>query len=580
MTGFVGESGSGKSTLGLALLGHFRAGLVPVRGRVWCDGSDLLPLTADERLEIRRKLCAYVPQNPGASLNPNLRIVVAARHALASAGLYVRDQFKARLEEVAATVGLPTGDEFWHRYPEQLSGGQQQRVVLALGLLRRARYVVFDEPTTGLDVIVQEKVLTTIREVMQANDMAGIFISHDLAVVRQVADDVVILYSGEVVEIGPVAEVIGQPQHPYAQALIASVVSADVARSVVGIPGVPLLPTVGVASCRFIDRCKFARPICQEGHPELRRLEEGRFLRCRVNSADRTEIFLQEAPPILRPNALEGSPRRDAALEISGLVVQLQGKTIVNDVSLSVGTGQTLAIVGESGAGKTTLSRCLAGLIAARSGEAQLFGEPLRLDGVKKPRRIEQLRQVQYVFQNPYTSLNPRHNVGQTLSIPLARLSGVKRGDELDSRLVDLLTAVALDESYLTKFPNELSGGERQRVCIARALAGNPSLVICDEPTSALDVSVQASILRLLSRLREERNLTLIMVTHDLGIVRMMADLVLVMRDGVVVDKGTVDEVFARSDGYSAELRRAVPSIDEKAAGVSRSQMEARYAVE
>ena len=563
MTGIVGESGSGKSTLGLTLLGHFRPGLRPVHGRVWCDSRDLLPLSIEDRLEIRRKRCAYVPQNPGASLNPNLRVVVAARHAMASAGVYVHDEFKRRLHEVATTVGLPTSDEFWRRYPEQLSGGQQQRVVLALGILRQARFVVFDEPTTGLDVIVQEKVLATIRDVMQSRDMAGVFISHDLAVVREVADEVVIMYSGEVVETGPVAQVISRPQHPYAKALIASIVFADVARPVSGIAGSPLLPTVEVASCRFLDRCEFALPQCHAAHPDLRPLDGGRFVRCCLNVDHRVGVSSRNKVEVPLARSHEPLPASEVALEASGLVVKLQGNTIVNDVSLQVKPGQTLAIVGESGAGKTTLSRCLAGLIKGQASEARLFGQTLHLEGAKKPRPIEQLRQLQYVFQNPYSALNPRHTVGRTLSIPLVRFGEAMRGADLRARLVELLDAVALDESFLTKFPDELSGGERQRVCIARALAAEPSVVICDEPTSALDVSVQASILSLLSRLKLERNLTLIIVTHDLGIVRLMADHVLVMKDGITADSGTVDEVFGRPSGYSAELRRAVLTIDQ-----------------
>lgn len=562
MTGIVGESGSGKSTLGLTLLGHFRPGLRPVHGSVWCDGRDLLSLSLEDRLEIRRKHCAYVPQNPGASLNPNLRVVVAARHALASAGIFVRDEFKARLHEVATTVGLPTSDEFWRRYPEQLSGGQQQRVVLALGLLRRARYVIFDEPTTGLDVIVQEKVLATIREVMQASDMAGVFISHDLAVVREVADEVVIMYSGEVVETGPVGDVISAPKHPYARALIASVVSADVARPVSGIAGSPLLPTVEVGSCRFLDRCEFALPQCRAGHPDLRPLDGGRQVRCFLDVDDQVSSRNNSRDEVVLTRGPESSSASETALEVSGLVVKLQGKTIVNDVSLRVIPGQTLAIVGESGAGKTTLSRCLAGLVKGQASEARLFGQTLLLDGAKKPRPIGQLRQLQYVFQNPYTALNPRHTVGRTLSIPLVRFGETKRRSDVQARLIELLRAVALDESFLTKFPDELSGGERQRVCIARALAAEPSVVICDEPTSALDVSVQASILSLLARLKRERRLTLIIVTHDLGIVRLMADHVLVMKAGEAVDSGTVDEVFGRPSGYSADLRRAVLTID------------------
>lgn len=580
MTGIVGESGSGKSTLGLALLGHFRRGLQPVHGRVWCDGRDLLPLSVEDRLEIRRKRCAYVPQNPGASLNPNLRVVVAARHALASAGNFVRVDFKTRLREVATTVGLPTSDEFWRRYPEQLSGGQQQRVVLALGLLRRARYVVFDEPTTGLDVIVQEKVLTTIREVMQVSDMAGVFISHDLAVVREVADDVVIMYSGEVVETGPVGDVISRPKHPYAKALIRSVVSADIARPVSGIAGSPLLPTVEVGSCRFLDRCEFAFHQCRGSHPDLRPLAGGRLVRCYLDVDDRVGPSPRNRDEVVLNSGSESSPANEVALEVSGLVVKLQGKTIVNDVSLQMNSGQTLAIVGESGAGKTTLSRCLAGLIKGQASGARLFGQTLCLDGAKKPRPIEQLRQLQYVFQNPYTALNPRHTIGRTLSIPLVRFGEVKQRADLRARLIELLSAVALDESFLIKFPDELSGGERQRVCIARALAAQPSVVICDEPTSALDVSVQASILSLLARLKLERKLTLIIVTHDLGIVRLLADHVLVMKDGVAVDSGTVDQVFGRPSGYSAELRRAVLTLDQahgrKAKPLAESQYEAQ----
>jgi len=511
-------------------------------------------------VQLRRTRCAYVPQNPAASLNPNLRIRVAARHALASCGTLTRGDFAGRLSAVASDVGLPANADFWERYPGELSGGQQQRVVLALALLRRASYVVFDEPTTGLDVVVQQRVLRTIREIIAAKEMTGVFISHDLAVIRAVGDDVVIMYSGEVVETGPVADVIARPKHPYTRGLIAAVVSADAAKPISGIRGMALPPTVGASGCRFEPRCEFVQRQCKLEHPVLRPVQDRGSVRCVVSLAGAV-LGTDER----RGNARLGEGATPAvdevALEVTSLFVILQARLIVRDVSLCVARGQTLAVVGESGAGKTTLSRCLAGLIAGEAKVARLFGKALALDGSMRSRPIEQKRQLQYIFQDPYAALNPRVRICRTLARPLERLAGVKGREEMDGRLRRLLNDVALDQSVLAKLPAQLSGGERQRVCIARALAADPSLLICDEPTSSLDVSVQASILRLLLRLKEERHLTLVIITHDLGIVRLMADQVLVMRDGAMVDYGSVDEVFSRRDGYSAELREAVLSL-------------------
>jgi len=557
--GVVGESGCGKSTLGLALLGYLRPGLVTRRGNVRLGDVDLLATTPGDLQSLRRKELGYIPQNPGASLAPNLRLMAMARHALNGRAFGRNADVVEAISDVASTVGLPSERAFWRRYPYQLSGGQQQRVTLALCLLRQAGHVVFDEPTTGVDVIVQQQVLETIRDVAVNRGLTGVFISHNLPVVRSVADEVCVMYSGQIVESGGVKGVLSSPLHPYTKALLRSIVDVDRAGPITGIPGTPLAPMVNSQGCRFRSRCSEAEEECMTVAPSLEMMGEGRSVRCIVASRAGTRAVVKEqeatgwdARPVPRAN--------DLALTAEEVSISLQGTRVVKGVSLAVEAGRVLGIVGESGAGKTTLVRCLAGFLPASDGRAWLFGKVLPIDG-RRRREFGELQAIQYVFQNPYTSLNPRRTVRQVIRTPIRRFAEKCSDSELDERVVALLEDVSLTGEYLDRRPAELSGGERQRVCIARALATSPRVLICDEPTSSLDVSVQASILRLLWNLRAERNLALILVTHDLGVVHLMADEILVMRHGDVVDAGSVSDVFSRRDGYSAELRDAVPKL-------------------
>jgi peptide/nickel transport system ATP-binding protein len=553
--GLVGESGSGKTTMALALLGHVRRGLVIGGGKIMVDGRDILRMSRRDLQRLRGRRVAYVPQDPSSALNPTLKVGTQLREVLAS---FEGDQKArdSRLTEMLAEVGLSSVPGILGKYPHQLSGGQQQRVGLAMAFACRPKLIVLDEPTTGLDVTTQRRVLETIRELCKTYQVAAVYISHDLAVVAEIADHVAVMYAGRLAEAGPAREVFETPAHPYSRGLLRAVPSLDRSHLLAGLAGHPPRPGNRPPGCFFQPRCEFALPECEQGPPPLVQVSEsGHSARC-IRAAEVAGL----ARPAGSAQARPGSGEAEAPLlDVRGLSATYGHVTVLHDLTLSVPGRQCVAVVGMSGSGKTTLARCLVGLHPAWSGEVSFAGTPLA-KGVRR-RTDDQLRRIQYVSQNPYMSLNPRRTIGQIVEQPLAHFERLP-AREREQRVVDALTAAALRETFVDLYPDQLSGGERQRVAIARALVVQPDLMVCDEITSALDVSVQAAIVELLRRLQAERGLSLIFITHNLPLVRSIADHVVVMNGGRICESGSVTQVLQDpKDAYTVQLLADVPKL-------------------
>ena len=556
--GLVGESGSGKTTVVLALLGHARRGLRISSGEVRVDGVDLLRLPAAQLRAVRGARVAYVPQDPSAALDPALRVGTQLKEAIRVHPGAVEDP-DGRIREVLQEARLDASPELLRRYPHQLSGGQQQRVGLAMAFACRPSLIVLDEPTTGLDVSTQRHVLDTIRSLCRAYGVAAVYVSHDLAVVGGLVSDVAVMYSGRIIEIGPTARVFGDPLHPYSRGLLSAVPSPVQATRLTGIDGQPPRPGRRPAGCSFAPRCGFATADCRSRQPEPV-LIDSRDVRC-LRVAQVRESTTSTAAAL--------SPAAVAAGEVPVLSVRdvsagYGRRPVLTRVGLEVPAESCVAVVGESGSGKTTLARCIVGLHRNWTGEIRFEGASLAASAGDRPKQL--LRRVQYVFQNPYTSLNPRKTIGQIVAQPLEEY--LRLGyRERSQRAVRALEDVSLGADFLSRYPDQLSGGERQRVAIARALVVEPDLLICDEVTSALDVSVQAVIVELLRGLQAEHNIAMIFITHNLALVRSIAQSVVVLRDGAVVESGPVGQVLDHpGDPYTARLMEDVPKLTAQGA--------------
>jgi peptide/nickel transport system ATP-binding protein len=551
--GLVGESGSGKTTVVLALLGHARRGLHISSGEVRVDGVDLLRLPAAQLRAVRGVRVAYVPQDPSAALNPALRVGTQLKEAIRVHPGAVEDP-GGRIGEVLQEVRLDASPELLHRYPHQLSGGQQQRVGLAMAFACRPSLIVLDEPTTGLDVSTQRHVLDTIRSLCAAYGVAAVYVSHDLAVVGGLVSDVAVMYAGRIIEIGPTPRVFADPLHPYSRGLLSAVPSPAQATRLTGIDGQPPRPGRRPAGCSFAPRCGFAAPQCRSQQPEPV-LMDARAVRC-VRVAQVRESSAGVAAAIHRTAP---APEQVPALSLRGVSAVYGRRQALSGIDLDVAAESCVAVVGESGSGKTTLARCIVGLHRNWTGGISFEGAPLAASARDRPRQV--LRRVQYVFQNPYTSLNPRKTIGQIVAQPLEeylRLGYRERSQRAARALAD----VSLSADFLSRYPDQLSGGERQRVAIARALVVEPDLLICDEVTSALDVSVQAVIVELLRGLQAEHHIAMIFITHNLALVRSIAQSVVVLRGGAMVESGPVGRVLDHpADPYTAQLMQDVPKL-------------------
>jgi len=550
--GLVGESGSGKTTVALALLGHARRGLRISSGEVRLDGVDLLTLSRGDLRAARGSRVAYVPQDPAAALNPTLRVGTQLREALRVHPAAVDDP-AGRVLEVMREARLDAAPEMLRRYPHQLSGGQQQRVGLAMAFCCRPSLIVLDEPTTGLDVTTQRHVLDTVRSLCRSYGVAAVYVSHDLAVVGGLVAEVAVMYAGRIVEIGPTAKVFGDPVHPYTRGLLAAVPSPGRAETLAGIEGQPPRPGRRGRGCSFAPRCSYAISECRDSPPPPV-LIDSREVRC-IRAA---EIRSAAAA---RPAAVSGpaDDGRSPALSLRAISARYGRTPVLSDVDLDVPPDWCVALVGESGSGKTTLARCIVGLHGNWTGDITFQGA--RLSPRLRDRPREAVRRIQYIFQNPYTSLNPRKTIGQIVAQPLEELLGLPFR-ERSERAARALEDVSLGRDFLSRYPDQLSGGERQRVAIARALVVEPDLLICDEVTSALDVSVQAVIVEELRRLQRERHLAMLFITHNLALVRSIAQHAVVLRDGAVVESGPVEQVLEHpTDAYTARLMADVPRL-------------------
>jgi peptide/nickel transport system ATP-binding protein len=555
VVGLVGESGSGKTTAGTALLAYARRGAFIERGTVMFEGQDVLAMPWEQIRDIRGMKIAYVPQDPASALNPAIRIGHQIVELLELHGIGTDaerlDGARAGLRE----VGLPDDDEFLARYPHQLSGGQVQRVALAMAFLPRPKVLVLDEPTTGLDVTTQGMVLKTMSELCRSHQVAALYVTHDLAVVANIADRVAVMYAGQIIELGPRDAMFRRPAHPYTRALLDAIPHLSQARALTGIPGSTPGPGRRPSACRFNTRCEYVQDRCREIEPQDVEVGPDHTAKClRVGEIGTWDINRGNV------NDTDPNTNRDIILTVDDLRVFYGRKEVVHGVSFDVAKAEVVALVGESGSGKTTISRCVGGLHKQWTGDLT-FDEHALGKGARA-RSDEDRKRIQYIFQNPYLSLNPRLTIQQIVSRPM-ELFGIAKGKAARDRVVELLDAVALGPTVLNLQTSRLSGGERQRVAIARALAAEPDLLVCDEITSALDVSVQGSIVALLENLRKTRGISMLFVTHNLALVRSIAARVQVLNAGELVESGFVVEVLdTPKQDYTKRLLSSSPAVN------------------
>ena len=481
--GLIGESGAGKSTIGLSPLAYGRGGVTITGGEVLLDGVDILKLGKSGTRALRGARVCYVSQSAAASFNPAHKLGDQVIEATIRHGLMSRSEARKRAVELFGILGLPEPETFGNRYPHQVSGGQLQRAMTAMALCSRPELIVFDEPTTALDVTTQIDVLAAIKSAIAKTGTAALYITHDLAVVAQVADDIMVLRNGETVEYGSTEKIIENPDADYTREL------------------------VNVRAIR---------------HEE---------------AADQSDRFF----------------------EMTNISASYGATPVLFDVSLHVPKGQTLAIVGESGSGKSTLARVATGLLQPTAGTVTFGG--IELTPALKNRSREELRRVQLIYQMADTAMNPRQTVGEIIGRPVTFYEGL-RGATRRDRVNELLEQIEMGSGFYDRYPAELSGGQKQRVAIARALAARPELIICDEPTSALDPLVADGILKLLLRLQDEEQLSYIFITHDIAIVRAIADSVAVMHQGKLVRFGPKSQALSPPfDGYTDLLLSSVPEM-------------------
>lgn len=560
--GLVGESGSGKTTTALAALGYVRRGLRVTSGRVSvAGGADLLAANPRQLREFRQNLISYVPQDPYSALNPTMNVASQLNSAIHRIGSKpTAEQLAARCTELMEAVGLPSSQTFLHRYPHQLSGGQRQRLTIAMAFAGSPRVIVLDEPTTGLDVTTQSLVLSMVSRLSVDRGVAALYVTHDLAVIHEVATLLAVMYAGSIVEQGRTEDVIRTPCHPYTRALIEAMPTINGRRVLQGIPGQAARPRQ-TPGCSFADRCTWAIAKCQTTTPALHVLPGA----SRVVACHRAEEVRTDHSPTrtLQPDRDAGASASNAAAVLSVDIAEASygPATVLSKVRLSLDASECLAVVGESGSGKTTLARCIAGLHSDYQGAVFLNGA--RLATVASHRQAAERLAVQYIFQNPYNSLNPRKTIRQILRQPL-RLLPPGHASRKPDRLAAALSEVSLPADLLARYPDELSGGQRQRVALARALMAEPSVLICDEVTSALDVSVQAVVIEMLRSLQISRGLALLFITHDLALARSISDRIIVVHDGSIVEVGSSEEIVSNPQAdYTRQLISNVPSIPE-----------------
>lgn len=575
--GIAGESGSGKSTLALAILQYLGDNGSVTDGSISFKDQSLLESSQEELHSIRGNEIAHVPQNPQTSLNPSITVGEQIAEVLRLHQGKSSSEAKEEVIEILRQVNISDPEENYDRYPHELSGGMQQRVLIAMALSCNPELLILDEPTTGLDVTTQSKILSLINELKDGFNTSIVLITHDLGVLAETSDQVAILYAGELVEKGAVSDIFSNPANPYTQGLLAATPGIGNERELKPIPGnIPNLDHVP-DGCIFADRCEFVEEECRTGQINLESVDEGseHVTRCRrwdhvvdeplgtAESDWSTSGMVEEAyddgQKILEAKNLTKSFGESSLLDqVFGGEQPVQA---VNGVNVDVYESETVGIVGESGCGKSTLGRLLVQLLDQDEGTIEFRGKDISdasetFDKFRKDTSI--------VFQNPDSSLNPQKRVYSILERPLDLLGGDGEQDK-DEAISELLTQVGLGPEYATKYPSALSGGEKQRVGIARAFASNPKFVVLDEPVASLDASVQANILGLLQDLKAEYNTSYLLISHDLSVVNHICDRVGVMYLGKIVEIGRKSDVFNPPyHPYTQALLSTVPSMDPK----------------
>lgn len=569
--GVVGESGSGKSVSTQAMVG-LAAG-AHVTGRALLNGRDLLTMNPSELSAIRGPQIGMVFQDPLSSLHPQFRIGWQIAEAIQRHERSSAKNVRARVIKLLDEVGIPEPDKRIDDYPHQFSGGMRQRVMIALALALRPALLVADEPTTALDVTVQAQLLDLMKDLQREHGTAILMITHDLGVVAGVADDVITMYGGRIVERGTRTEVLGRPHHPYSKGLLGSVPRGGSQRTELqSIPGQPMSLLIDQPGCPFAERCAFVQDACLEKFPEARDISPSQKSNCILPTEFAGPVVLPAMPAAQTEIVKSGellARISDVRIEFDGARKGLLGLTrdkitAVDGVSLDIRAGETLGIVGESGSGKSTLARALTGLIPLSGGTIEFEGKDISTFTAAQRHTLR--RDVQMVFQDPFGSLNQQRRVGSIIADPLV-IHKIADGKVLRTRVQELMEIVGLNPEHFNRFPAEFSGGQRQRIGIARALALNPKLIVCDEPVSALDVSIQAQILNLLSSLQRELGLTYVFIAHDLAVVEHIAARVAVMYHGKIVETGPVEQIYGSpSHEYTRSLLAAAPHLDDVAA--------------
>ena len=572
--GLVGESGSGKTTLASAIVRHLAANGRISGGHVHLLGRDLSKLSKAEMRKVWGKDISIVHQDPTAAINPSIPVgeqiaEVAREHLNLS-----KQRSKEKAIEMLEKVGMPDAQSVAKRYPHQLSGGMLQRVLIATALTTSPQLLIMDEPTTALDVTTEAVILDLIRDLLTESNSAILYITHNLGVVARICHRVGVMYAGELMEVGEVRQVFKDRLHPYTHGLLGSIPRIDSSKysgNLTAIPGFIPRPDTLPPGCIFAPRCPIAQKECTLARPDLAEVKAGHFTAC----------LRWETAPKQSETAKVGSKAAAANIEEKALVLEAQNikksfasarslsailkgekpaVRAVDDVTLRVYEGATIGVVGESGCGKTTFARCVAGLETANAGEMTLDGQHLPYSVTKRSPKL--LKEIQMVFQNPTASLNPHHTVAQSIGRSLVRFKSLS-GEALSSAVSELLKAVRLPEDYMHRLPHELSGGEKQRVAIARALAAEPELIICDEPISSLDVSVQASLINLLADIQMSKGVSYLFISHDLAAVRHISDWISVVYLGRVWEEGATEDVFAPPyHPYTEALLSAIPIPD------------------
>ncbi|MBI2469317.1 MAG: ABC transporter ATP-binding protein [Candidatus Rokubacteria bacterium] len=571
--GLVGESGCGKSTLAMAIMGYLGRNGAITAGEIRFEGKDLVAASEAEMERIRGRRISVVYQEPSSALNPTMTIgrqlmEVPMRHRGASAA-----EAHRLATRMLADVYMPDPEGLLDRYPHQLSGGQQQRVVIAMALLANPALLLLDEPTTGLDVTVAATVLDLINELHEKYGGTLLYISHNLGVIAKVCDRVGVMYAGELVEEAPASELFSKPRHPYTRGLLGCVPRLGATKHTAAflpIPGQVAPPHARPPGCAFGPRCEsFRSGICDRGPIALHETAPGHRARC---ERWRELEPLREPGPVVvvTPTACEEPAlvveRLSKVYELGSSIFSLfgRGRQVVanEDLTFRAQRGHILAIVGESGSGKSTFARIVAGLQSASGGALRLGGADLARVPVSR-RTAQQVAAIQMVFQNPDGTLNPSHSVGWPIARALKKFGIARERRTVDQRVRALLEMVRLPVSIRHRKPRQLSGGQKQRIAIARAFAGNPDLIVADEPVSALDVSVQAAIVNLLLQIQAEQSTTMLFISHDLALVRHLADHVVVMYLGKVMEAGPVAAIFEPPyHPYTEALLSAVPIPD------------------